>query len=135
MWKLFADEDVEHDNESDISDEDDSQSESELSVSELEDEDSENSHTEELRDKAYLPCAAHNLQLVIKEGLKLSDEYTSLLNRVSKEIVSKSAFSSIICDSLRSIGKSLLKIMWPAGHLYYSWQDLLLIYLRLNKKQ
>jgi hypothetical protein len=83
--ELFADEDVEHDNESDISDEADSQSESELSVSESEDEDSENLHTEELRDKA---CAAHNLQLFIKDGLKLSDEYTSLLNRVSENIVS-----------------------------------------------
>jgi len=38
---------------------------------------------------SYLPCAAHNSQLVLKDGLKLNEEYTQLIKKVSKDIVSK----------------------------------------------
>ena len=56
-----------------------------------------------------MPCAAHNVQLVIKDGLKLNDEYNNLINRVSKDIVSKSKFSTIIAEELRTFNKKLSK--------------------------
>lgn len=34
-------------------------------------------------DYAYLPCAAHNIQLVVKDGLKLDVEYTALIKEIS----------------------------------------------------
>ena len=35
-------------------------------------------------DLAYLPCAAHNIQLVVNDGLNLDTTYTQLINKVSK---------------------------------------------------
>ena len=74
------------------------------------DDEQEDSVDEELR-KAYIPCAAHNLQLVIKDGLKLSPEYISLTNNVSKNIVSKSKYSSIIAEQMSEFGKKFAKKM------------------------
>ena len=37
-----------------------------------------------------MPCLAHNIQLVIKDGLKLDDEFNKLINHVSQNIVAKS---------------------------------------------
>lgn len=31
---------------------------------------------------AFMPCAAHNLQLVIKDSLKLESSYETLINKV-----------------------------------------------------
>ena len=56
-----------------------------------------------------MPCLAHNIQLVIKDGLKLDDEYNKLLDHVSKNIVNKSKSSSIIAAELRKFDKKLNK--------------------------
>ena len=53
-------------------------------------------------DYSYLPCAAHNIQLVVKDGLKLDVEYTAL-------IVSKSRTSSTIAEELRNLNKYVNK--------------------------
>lgn len=64
----------------------------------------EDSCQEEIRLSAYVPCAAHNIQLVLKDALKLSEEYTELISKVSKNIVSKAQFSSVIAEELRNFG-------------------------------
>ena len=46
---------------------------------------------------AYIPCCAHNLQLVLKDGFKLDKTYENLLKKVSL-IVSKSKQSAIIAE-------------------------------------
>ena len=60
---------------------------------------------EDNRLMSYMPCAAHNIQLVLKDGLNINEEYVNLINKVSKNIVSKSKFSSIIAEELRNFGK------------------------------
>ena len=57
---------------------------------------------------AYLPCCAHNIQLVLKDGFKLDKTYEDLLKKVSL-IVSKSKQSSIIAELLRDLDKFLHK--------------------------
>jgi hypothetical protein len=56
-----------------------------------------------------LPCLAHNLQLVIKDGLNLDKDFEKLINHVSTNIVSKSKQSSIIAAELRKLNKKLNK--------------------------
>jgi len=56
-----------------------------------------------------LPCLAHNLQLVIKDGLNLDKDFEKLINHVSSNIVSKSKQSSIIAAELRKLNKKLNK--------------------------
>jgi hypothetical protein len=58
---------------------------------------------------AYVPCGAHNIQLVIKDGLKLNTEYTNLINRVGKDIVNKTKVSTLIAEELRQFNKKLNK--------------------------
>ena len=58
---------------------------------------------------AYIPCIAHNLQLVIKDGLKLSKRLTDLIDRVSRDIVSKSKSNLLIAEELRKLDKKLNK--------------------------
>ena len=58
---------------------------------------------------AYMPCLAHNLQLVIKDGLKISDDYNALIQHVAQDIVSKTKSSSIIAAELRKLNKKLNK--------------------------
>ena len=58
---------------------------------------------------AYIPCLAHNVQLVIKDGLKLNNDYERLINHVSKDIVSKSKCSLVIAEELRKFNKKLNK--------------------------
>ena len=60
-------------------------------------------------ESSYMPCSCHNIQLVIKDGLNLSESYNLLINRVSKHIVSKSKFSILIAEELRSFNKKLSK--------------------------
>jgi hypothetical protein len=68
-----------------------------------------------------MPCLAHNIQLVIKDGLKLDDEYNKLLDHVSKNIVNKSKSSSIIAAELRKFDKKLNKKKLLDGTPYYLW--------------
>ena len=56
-----------------------------------------------------MPCVAHNLQLVIKDGFKLSDDYNVLIDKVSKNIVSKSKCSTAVAEELRELNKKLCK--------------------------
>ncbi len=60
-------------------------------------------------DLAYLPCAAHNIQLVVNDGLNLDTTYTQLINKVSKNIVSKSKVVAVIAEEIRALSKSLYK--------------------------
>jgi hypothetical protein len=68
-----------------------------------------------------MPCVAHNIQLVINDGLKLDDEYNKLLDHVSKNIVNKSKSSSIIAAELRKFDKKLNKKILLDGIPYYLW--------------
>jgi hypothetical protein len=52
---------------------------------------------------------AHNVQLVIKDGLKLNNDFERLINHVSKDIVSKSKCSLVIAEELRQFNKKLNK--------------------------
>ena len=56
---------------------------------------------------SYLPCAAHNGQLVLKDGLKLDEPYTKLIKKVSHDIVSKTKCSNLIAEEIRKIEKVL----------------------------
>jgi len=58
---------------------------------------------------AFLPCAAHNIQLVIKDGLVLDEPYTKLINHISRDIVTKSKVSTLIAEEIRSLELSLQK--------------------------
>ena len=57
---------------------------------------------------AYLPCCAHNFQLVLKDGFKLDKVFELLLKRIAK-MVSKSKTSSIVAVELRNLDKFLCK--------------------------
>jgi hypothetical protein len=46
---------------------------------------------------------AHNIQLVVKDGLKLNPEYNALIDRVSTNIVTKSKLSHVIAEELRNL--------------------------------
>jgi hypothetical protein len=54
-----------------------------------------------------MPCSAHNIQLVIKNRLKLDKKYTDLISKVSNNIVSKSKVSHVIAEELRKLHKKL----------------------------
>ena len=41
----------------------------------------------------YFSCACHNILLVLDDGMKFDKKYNSLIEKVSKDIVSKSKFS------------------------------------------
>ena len=56
---------------------------------------------------SYLACAAHNGQLVLKDGLKLNEEYTKLIKKVSHDIVSKTKVSNLIAEEIRNLDKVL----------------------------
>jgi hypothetical protein len=50
---------------------------------------------------------AHNIQLVVKDGLKLNPEYNALIDRVSTNIVTKSQLSHVIAEELRNLNIKL----------------------------
>jgi len=56
-----------------------------------------------------MPCLAHNIQLVIKDGLKLDEDYNKLIKHVSEDIVSKSKSSLVIAEELRKLNIKLNK--------------------------
>jgi len=56
---------------------------------------------------SYLPCCAHAGQLVLKDGIKLDEEYTKLIKKVSKDIVSKTKVSNLIAEEVRKLEKTL----------------------------
>jgi len=58
---------------------------------------------------SYLPCAAHNIQLVVKDGLKLDEDFSVLIKKVSKNIVCKSKVSTYIAAEIRSLELTLQK--------------------------
>ena len=58
---------------------------------------------------SYIPCAAHNIQLVIKDGLNFDDRYSKLIDRISTDIVSKSKFSHHLAEELRLLDVKLCK--------------------------
>jgi hypothetical protein len=53
--------------------------------------------------KSYVPCCAHNSQLLLKDGLKLEEAYYNLIKRISKDIVSKPKVSLLIAEQLRNL--------------------------------
>lgn len=57
--------------------------------------------------RSFMGCAAHQLALALKDGLKLSPAYSGLIERVAHDIVSKSHYSTIIAEQLREFNKSL----------------------------
>jgi hypothetical protein len=57
---------------------------------------------------AYFPCLAHNLQLVVKDGFKLSEIYEKLILKVSRDIVNRAKRSQIIAECLREFNKKML---------------------------
>ena len=57
--------------------------------------------------KSYVPCCAHNSQLLLKDGLKLDEAYSNLIKRISKDIVSKPKVSLLIAEQLRNLEKTL----------------------------
>ena len=59
-------------------------------------------------DFAYLPCAAHNIQLVVKDGLKLDKTYTLLIKKITW-IVAKAKTCSSISEELRNLNKYVNK--------------------------
>ena len=58
---------------------------------------------------SYLSYAAHNIQLVVKDGLKLDDSYSVLIKKVSKNIVCKSKASTYIAAKIRILELTLQK--------------------------
>ena len=60
-------------------------------------------------DLAYMPCSANNIQLVIKDGLKLHKEYEQVKKHVSVDIVNKSKQSLVIAEELRKLDLKLNK--------------------------
>jgi len=44
---------------------------------------------------------------VVKDGLKMSDDFTNLINKLSKDIVSKSKSSHCVAEELRKLNKKL----------------------------
>ncbi len=56
---------------------------------------------------SYLPCAARNIQIVIKDGFKLSEEYNKLIDKVSKNIVTKRKYCIAVAEELQLFNKKL----------------------------
>ncbi len=72
---------------------------------------------------AYEHCSAHNLNLVIGDGINALDEtFTDFLNKVTKDIVGKSKMSSIIAEELRKFYKNFVKNALLGGTLIYLLQ-------------
>ena len=82
----------------------------------------------ELTFKSYVPCCAHNSQLVLKDGLKLDEAYSDLIKRISKDIVSKPKVSLLIAEQLRNLEKTL------KTYVITRWNSILfMIKKKLNK--
>ena len=64
----------------------------------------DDSDEETENNKAYQACAAHNIQLVLKDAFEAVPAINKLINEVSKNIVSRSKFSA-----LREFGKKFPK--------------------------
>jgi hypothetical protein len=61
------------------------------------------------KDLAYIPCLAHNIQLVVNDGLELDKTFKDLVNKISTDIVSKTKTSTIIAEELRKFDLKLNK--------------------------
>jgi hAT family C-terminal dimerisation region len=58
---------------------------------------------------ALIPCAGHNINLIVNDGFKLTFEYSKLISRISTDIVNKSKVSTVIAAQLRELDKKLNK--------------------------
>jgi hypothetical protein len=54
---------------------------------------------------SYVACVAHHWQLVLNDGLKLDENYQLLINKCSKDIVSKIKKSTIVSEELRLLDR------------------------------
>ena len=76
---------------------------------------------------AYIPCLAHNLQLVLKDSfIKCNDDLDSILNKCTK-FVTKCRNSTHIAEELRSFGKTLQK------SVVTRWNSYLFVIRSINK--
>ena len=76
--------------------------------SDNDDEESESSESES-RNLAYMPCAAHNIQLVLNDGFDKNPEIIQIINKISKNVISKSSYSHVIAEELRHLKKKFHK--------------------------
>ena len=56
-----------------------------------------------------MPCACHNINLIIKDGFETCPEFEALIKKICKNVVNKSKFSILIAEELRKIGKKFCK--------------------------
>ena len=56
-----------------------------------------------------MPCLAHNIRLVIKDGLTLDNDYDKLLKHLSEDIVNKSKKSLVTAEEMRKLNIKLNK--------------------------
>ena len=72
---------------------------------------------------AYMPCAAHNLQLVINDGYDDEPKILETLKSVTKNIISRSSYSHVIAEALREIGSYSINLFkhLKSKHLKYKF--------------
>ena len=78
-------------------------------MEEVQDEDEEEDSYNDLLNKAYIPCAAHNIQLVLEDAFKGSSELTDLINKISKNVVKRSKYSHLLAEELRNFNVKFAK--------------------------
>ena len=54
-----------------------------------------------------MPCVAHHIQLLIKDGFNLNENLKSLIDKISKNIVTKSKCCTAIAEELQAFNKKL----------------------------
>jgi hypothetical protein len=60
-------------------------------------------------ESSFVHCACHNFQLVIHDGLKMSDDQEKLIKKVSRDIVSNSKMSGALAEELREFDMQMAK--------------------------
>ena len=50
-----------------------------------------------------MPCVAHHIQLVIKDGFYLNDDLKALIDKISKNIVTKSKCCTAVAEELHAL--------------------------------
>lgn len=54
-----------------------------------------------------MPCVAHHIQLVIKDGFNLNGDLKALIEKISKNIVTKSKCCTAVAEELQALNKKL----------------------------
>ena len=54
-----------------------------------------------------MPCVAHHIQLVIKDGFNLNADLKALIDKISKNIVTKSKCCTAVAEELHALNKKL----------------------------